>query len=115
VFAFVHSEGSRVKNNEILTEIRDANLNYLMLARQMIRADRASAIFRLGLPGGLVDVLDSLSSAQVIRLASSNMMLARLRFEDEAIIEILASQGRDISLATTHAALLMAVQPFEGK
>jgi flagellar transcriptional activator FlhD len=107
LFQFVYSEGSRVKNNEILTEIRDANLNYLMLARQMIRADRASAIFRLGLPGGLVDVL--------IRLASSNMMLARLRFEDEAIIEILASQGRDISLATTHAALLMAVQPVEGK
>jgi flagellar transcriptional activator FlhD len=104
-----------VKNNEILTEIRDANLNYLMLARQMIREDRASAIFRLGLPGGLIDVLDSLSSAQVIRLASSNMMLARLRFEDEAIIQILASQGRDISLATTHAALLMAVQPVEGK
>ena len=104
-----------MKNNEILTEIRDANLNYLMLARQMIRADRASAIFRLGLPSGLVDVLDSLSSAQVIRLASSNMMLARLRFEDEAIIEILASQGRDISLATTHAALLMAVQSVEGK
>jgi flagellar transcriptional activator FlhD len=69
----------------------------------------------LGLQGGLVDVLDSLSSAQVIRLASSNMMLARLRFEDEAIIEILASQGRDISLATTHAALLMAVQSVEGK
>jgi len=42
-------------------------------------------------------------------------MLARLRFEDEAIIQILASQGRDISLATTHAALLMAVQPVEGK
>ena len=104
-----------MKSNDLLSEIRDSNLNYLMLARQMIRADRASSIFRLGLSGELVDVLDSLSSAQVIRLASSNMMLARLRFDDEAIIQILASQGRDISLANTHAALLMAVQPFEGK
>lgn len=111
----VEIKGSGVKSDEILAEIRDANLSYLMLAREMIRADRDSAIFRLGLPGKLVDVLDKLSSAQVIRLASGNMMLARLRFDDEAIIELLARQGREISLANTHAALLMAAQPLESK
>ena len=104
-----------MKSNEILSEIRDANLNYLMLAREMIRDDRASAIFRLGLPDKLIDVLDKLSSAQVIRLASGNMMLARLRFDDEAIIDILTHHGREISLSSTHAALLMASQPFEVK
>ncbi len=104
-----------MKSHEILSEIRDANLSYLMLAREMIRADRDSAIFRLGLPGNLVDVLDKLSSAQVIRLASGNMMLARLRFDDEAIIELLTREGREVSLVNTHAALLMAAQPFEGK
>jgi flagellar transcriptional activator FlhD len=30
----------------VVTEIRDANLNYLMLAQQMIRSDKASAIYR---------------------------------------------------------------------
>ncbi len=104
-----------MNSHEILAEIRDANLSYLMLAREMIRADRDSAIFRLGLPGKLVDVLDKLSSAQVIRLASGNMMLARLRFDDEAIIELLTREGREVSLANTHAALLMAAQPFESK
>jgi flagellar transcriptional activator FlhD len=104
-----------VNSHEILAEIRDANLSYLMLAREMIRADRDSAIFRLGLPGKLVDVLDKLSSAQVIRLASGNMMLARLRFDDEAIIELLTREGREVTLSNTHAALLMAAKPLEGK
>ena len=95
---------------EMLNEIRDANLNYLMLARQMIRADRAAAIFRLGLSAELVDLLDGLSSAQVVRLASGNMLLARLRFDDQTILGMLTSMHRDASLSHVHAALLMAVQ-----
>ena len=34
---------------EMMSEIRDANLNYLMLSQQMIRTDKATAIFRLGI------------------------------------------------------------------
>ena len=34
--------------NDIVSEIRDANLSYLMLAQQMIRADKSTA--RAGLP-----------------------------------------------------------------
>jgi len=33
---------------QMMAEIRDANLNYLILAQQMIRTDKASAIYRLG-------------------------------------------------------------------
>ena len=47
-----------MNTTDMLSEIRDANLNYLMLARQMIRADRASTIFRLGLSAELCDLLD---------------------------------------------------------
>lgn len=102
-----------MNTNEMLNEIRDANLNYLMLAKQMIRADRASAIFRLGLSAELADLLDGLSSAQVVRLASGNMMLARFRFDDQAILGMLTRHSRDASLAQTHAAILMAAQPVE--
>ena len=34
--------------NQILAEIREANLSYLMLAQSLIRADREQALFRLG-------------------------------------------------------------------
>ncbi|MEY3721778.1 MAG: flagellar transcriptional regulator FlhD [Pseudomonadota bacterium] len=102
-----------MNTNEILQEIRDANLNYLMLARQMIRADRAAAIFRLGLSAEVVDMLDGLSSAQVVRLASGNMMLARFRVDDQAILGMLTRTHHDASLSHAHMALLMAAQPVE--
>jgi flagellar transcriptional activator FlhD len=102
-----------MNTTEMLNEIRDANLNYLMLARQMIRADRASAIFRLGLSAELTDLLDGLSSTQVIRLASSKMMLARFRFDDQAILGMLTRTGRENSLSQAHLAILMAAQPVE--
>ena len=38
-----------MNTNDMIAEIRDANLGYLMLAQQMIRADKATAIFRLGI------------------------------------------------------------------
>jgi flagellar transcriptional activator FlhD len=34
---------------QILAEIREANLSYLMLAQSLIRADREQALFRLGI------------------------------------------------------------------
>jgi hypothetical protein len=35
--------------DQILTEIREANLSYLMLAQSLIRTDRDQALFRLGI------------------------------------------------------------------
>lgn len=113
---FLHmynDKGNGMHTNEMLSEIRDANLNYLMLARQMISADRASAIFRLGLSAELADLIDGLSSAQVVRLAAGNMMLARFRFDDQAILGLLTQHNKEATLVQTHAAILMAAQPVE--
>ena len=37
--------------DQILAEIREANLSYLMLAQSLIRTDREQALFRLGVNG----------------------------------------------------------------
>lgn len=99
--------------NGILPEIRDANLSYLMLAQKMIREDKAAAIFRLGLSKPIADLIEGLSSAQVIKLAASSMMLARFRFDDSAILGMLTNYNKDYSLAKSHAAILMAGQAVE--
>ena len=99
--------------NDMLAEIRDANLNYLMLAQQMIRADKATAIFRLGVDTQIAELLEGLSNAQLLKLASTNMMLARFRFDDGAILKMLTSYSKDRSLANSHAAILMAGQAIE--
>ena len=99
--------------NDMMADIRDANLSYLMLAQQLVRADRASAIFRLGISADLADLIDQLSPAQVVKLASSSMMLARFRFDDAGILGMLTSHAKERTLSQTHAAILMAAQPVE--
>lgn len=96
-----------------LSEIRDLNLNYLMLARQMIRADKAAAIFRLGVSQDIADLLENLSNSQLTKLAASNMMLARFRFEDGSILGMLTNYRKDDALTNAHAVVLMANQPVE--
>ena len=38
-----------METNQILAEIREANLSYMMLAQSLIRSDREQALFRLGI------------------------------------------------------------------
>lgn len=99
--------------NDMMAEIRDANLSYLMLAQQMIRSDKDTAIFRLGIATEIADLIEGMNNAQIMKLAASNMMLARFRFEDSAILNMLTSYNKDRSLAHAHAAILMAGQPVE--
>ena len=60
--------------DQILAEIRDANLSYLMLAQSLIRADRSQALFRLGISEETADLLKMLSPAQLMKIASSNTL-----------------------------------------
>lgn len=99
--------------NDMMAEIRDANLSYLMLAQQMIRSDKATAIFRLGLSKEIADLIEGMSNAQILKLAGSNMMLARFRFDDSAILMMLTNYNKDRALAQSHAAILMAGQAVE--
>lgn len=99
--------------NDMMAEIRDANLSYLMLAQQMIRSDKATAIFRLGLGQEIADLIEGMSNAQILKLAGSNMMLARFRFDDSAILVMLTNHNKDRALAQSHAAILMAGQSVE--
>ncbi len=100
-------------NNDIIAEIRDANLGYLMLAQQMIRADKATAIFRLGISNEIADFIEGMNNAQILKLAGANMMLARFRFDDGAILGMLTNYNKDRALAHSHAAILMAGQAVE--
>jgi flagellar transcriptional activator FlhD len=97
---------------DLMSSIRDTNLAYLMLAQQMVRQDRAAAIYRLGVSIELADLIDSLSPAQIVRLASSNLMLVRLRF-DETIAGLLSNLSKDRSLVQAHVSILFAAQPAE--
>ncbi len=99
--------------DNMMTEIRELNLSYLMLAQQMIRADKEAAVFRLGINMEIAELLEKLSNAQLLKLSSSNMLLARFRFDDDAILSMLTDYTKDSSQAKSHAAILMSSQPVE--
>lgn len=96
----------------MMAEIRDANLAYLMLAQQMIRSDKASAIFRLGIDDDIAELIKNLSNVQMLKLASTNIMLTRFRFEDSAVLGMLTNSNKEKSLVQSHVAILMASQPI---
>jgi len=102
-----------METNQLLDEIRDINLSYLLLAKQMLRDDRVSAMYRLGINQDIADILDKLNSAQLIKMAASNMLLCRFRFDDRLIADMLSNDNRDQSVTKSHAAILMAGKPAE--
>lgn len=103
-----------MKSEQLMNEIREANLSYLMLAQSMVKEDRETAIYRLGISEDVVNVLEKLSPAQILRIAASNMLLFRFRFDDSMIVEMLSDFGSGKMMAGSHAAVLMAGQPAAG-
>ncbi|WP_027016663.1 flagellar transcriptional regulator FlhD [Comamonas composti] len=101
-----------MNNEQILAEIRETNLTYLMLAQTLIREDRAEAVFRLGLNQESCDLLAALSSAQVLKLAARNTLLASFRVNDEMVWSLLTNHSSNkvgnSATNTLHANILMA-------
>lgn len=96
---------------QILAEIRETNLSYLMLAQSLIRADREQALYRLGLSEETATLLAQLSPAQIMKLAGSSTLLCRFRMEDDLVWNLLTSSHKpsvNEQSARLHASILMA-------
>ncbi|MEO6823387.1 MAG: flagellar transcriptional regulator FlhD [Nitrosospira sp.] len=102
-----------MKTSELTTEIKELNLTYLMLAQQMVRTDKDMAIFRLGINMDTADILAVLTPGQILKLANSNMVLCRMRFDDSLVFGLLANYSKDKTMAQSHAAILLAGQPAQ--
>jgi flagellar transcriptional activator FlhD len=100
-------------SDQLFADIREANLSYLLLAQQMIREDRSAALFRLGVTPEVADLIERLNAGQILKMASSNMLLCRFRFDNRSLAGMLKSYGQDRLMASAHAALLLTGQPTE--
>ena len=99
-------------SEQLTAEIRDANLTYLMLAQNLIRKDKAEALFRLGVSEESADLIATLSAAQILKIASSTMLLCRFRIDDDVVWNLLthhtASKVDNEATTKLHASILMA-------
>jgi flagellar transcriptional activator FlhD len=97
--------------DQILTEIREANLSYLMLAQSLIRTDRDQALYRLGISEDSAELLRVLTPAQMMKIASGNTLLCRFRMDDDLVWSLLTSHGKGAAnegVSRLHASILMA-------
>lgn len=97
--------------DQMLMEIREANLSYLMLAQSLIRADREQALFRLGVSEETAELIGALSPAQMMKIASGNTLLCRMRCDDDMVWGLLTNHGKGAandSVSRLHANILMA-------
>lgn len=102
-----------MKANDIHNDIKEVNLAYLILAQNMVRADRESAIFRLGISDEIADLIERLTPGQVLKMAGSDMLLCSFRFDDTLLLDLLANHERDRGVGHVHAAILAAGKPVE--
>ena len=97
--------------DQILAEIREANLSYLMLAQSLVRHDREQALFRLGINDETATVLATLTSAQMMKIATGNQLLCRFRMDDDVVWNLLTHHGKGAAndgMSRLHASILMA-------
>ena len=102
-----------MKANDTYNEIKEVNLAYMILAQNMVRSDRESAIFRLGISSEIADVVERLTPGQVLKMASSDMLLCSFRFDDKLLLDLLANHERDRGVGHVHATILAAGRPVE--
>lgn len=99
-------------DEQLTAEIREANMTYLMLAQSVIRKDKAEALFRLGISDESASLIATLSPAQILKIASSPMLLCRFRVDDDMVWNLLtnhtASKVDNDATTKLHASILMS-------
>jgi flagellar transcriptional activator FlhD len=106
----IASKDTDMNADQILIEIRETNLSYLMLAQSLVRADREQALFRLGISEDTANLLALLTPAQIMKIASGNTLLCRMRVDDDLVWSLLTNHGKtsNDSVTRLHANILMA-------
>ena len=100
-----------MNTEQILAEIREANLSYLMLAQSLVRADKEQAVFRLGVSEETAALIGALTPAQMMKVATGNTLLCRFRMDDDMVWSLLTNHGKGAAndgMSRLHASILMA-------
>jgi flagellar transcriptional activator FlhD len=97
-----------VSDNNVLSDIQEVNLSYLMLAQRLLRDNYAAGMYRLGFDSDVADIVLGLSPAQLVKLASSNALICGFRLNDYQLLSTLGQDVLDGVLQQAHSTILMA-------
>lgn len=100
-----------MKRRDFQQDIQELNIAFLMLAQQMLRDDRETAMFRLGIEADVADLIEGLSGPRLVKMANCQMLLPAFRFDDVALTKLLLGEGRDAVSTKLHATIVAASKP----
>lgn len=95
--------------NQIHEEIKETNLSFMLLAQQMIKGDKATAVKNFGMSEEMADLVSGLSPAQMLKMSASNMLLCCFRFDDRLLLNMLGDYKKDGVVSTRSNNLMQAV------
>ncbi|HGJ5872986.1 MAG TPA: flagellar transcriptional regulator FlhD [Arsenophonus apicola] len=98
---------------DLLKQIYDINLSYLLLAQRLIKEEKASAMFRLGITEETADSSISLTLPQLVKLAETNQLICNFRFKNSETIEQLTKESRVDDLQQIHTGILLSTHLFQ--
>lgn len=96
-----------------LSDIREVNLSYLMLAQRLLRENYSAGMFRLGFNEDVAEVVISLSPAQMVKLAGSSSLVCGFRLNDYSLLSALTQDVLGGVLQQAHSTILLAKQSAE--
>ena len=102
-----------VSDNSVLSDIKEVNLSYLMLAQRLLRENYAAGMYRLGFNSDVADIVLSLSPAQLVKLASSNALVCGFRLNDYQLLSTLGQNVLGGVLQQAHSTILLAQRATE--
>lgn len=82
-----------MNSSQILAEIREANISYLLLAQSLLRTDRAGALAQLGIADEAAQVIERMTPAQLMKIASINTLLCRFQLGDDLVWDLITHHG----------------------
>ncbi len=97
-----------MNTTDLLKQIYDINLSYLLLAQNLIKEEKSSAMFRLGITEKIASTLAKLTLTQLIKLAETNQFICQFRFASNEIIEKLTKDSRVDDLQQIHTGILLS-------
>ncbi|RJS95191.1 flagellar transcriptional regulator FlhD [Salinisphaera sp. Q1T1-3] len=96
-----------MKLEQLLEDIRQVNLSYLLLMQRLIGADRETAMFRLKIDDEMADLLTSVSVTELASLARCNQLLCHFSLEDADQLDSLIRATANEDMRQVHAAILL--------
>ncbi|MEO6986331.1 MAG: flagellar transcriptional regulator FlhD [Paralcaligenes sp.] len=98
-----------------LSDIREVNLSYLILAQRLLRDNYAAGMFRLGFNEGVADIVLRLAPSQLVKLAGSSSLICGFRLRDHDLLSILTPDVLGGVLQQAHSTILLSQRPMDSE